>query len=205
MNQVMPVREALHDVVNPDHSALLVIDVQNDFRTEDWATMLPRLESLIAAARNAGVFVVYIQNTVLADHLSSSSSEIARRKKLGMKSHVTVDGTWGERIVDELAPRPGDPVIRKHRMSSFFGTSLDRLLRNHGIEAVVCAGVATHGCVLNTAYSAVASDYYVVVAEDCVGSGRRDLHDTALFLMKNAMHDVVDSSQLISAWGARDG
>lgn len=194
------IREALNDVVARGHTALLVIDVQNDFCYQDCQAMLPRLERLIAVAREAGVFVVYIQNVILADGSSNSLADLARRQKIGIRSDLTVEGTWGGRIVDQIAPRPSEPVIRKHRMSSFVGTSLDLLLRNRGIETVVCTGTATQGCVINTAYTAVMLDYYVVVVDDCVASFRRDLHDTALFLMKNSIHQVVDSGALIDIW-----
>jgi nicotinamidase-related amidase len=192
--------ETLEEAVDPRHTALLVIDVQNDLCQEDCRAMVPRLEQLISAARKAGVYVVYIQNTTYPQGMSNSASETARRKRLGMRSEVTVNGTWGEKFVDQIAPQPNDPVVRKHRMSSFVGTDLDMLLRCRGIQSVVCTGVATHGCVMNTAYSAVGYDYYVAVVEDCVAAGRRDLHDGALFLLKNGVHYVVGSAALIEAW-----
>lgn len=200
MSEALQLLETLESVVNPASTALLVIDVQNDFRNQDWDGMLPRLQRLITAARNGGVFVVYIQNVVLANELSNSAADVARRRKHGMKSQVTVDGTWGCQFDEQIAPQPSDPVIRKHRMNSFLGTSLDLLLRNRGIKTLVCTGAATHGCVMNTSYAALMSDYYVVVVEDCVSSGRPDLHEASLFLMKNTMHHVVDSAQVIGVW-----
>ena len=159
MSHPMAIRETLEDAVNPVNTALLVIDVQNDLCQQDCQAMLPRLQRLLNASRETGVFSVYIQNTMLLDGSSQSPAEIARRKKWGMRPQVTVDGTRGQCIVDQIAPRPTDPIVRKHRMSAFHGTSLDLLLRNRGIETVVCSGVATQGCVLNTAYSALARDY----------------------------------------------
>jgi ureidoacrylate peracid hydrolase len=200
MSEAVQRFETLESVLKPAHTALLVIDVQNDFRTPAWDAMLPRLQRLIKGARDEGVFVVYIQNVVLANDLSNSAADVARRLKHGMKSAVTVDETWGCQFAEQVAPLANDPIIRKHRMNSFLGTSLDLLLRNRGIKSVVCTGTATHGCVMNTAYAAAMSDYYVVVVEDCVSSGRPDLHEASLILLKNSMHYVVDSVQLVGVW-----
>jgi ureidoacrylate peracid hydrolase len=200
MSEELQLLGTFESVLKPGHTALLVIDVQNDFRVQQWEEMLPRLQRVIAAARSGGVFVVYIQNIVLANGLSNSAADVARRLKHGMKSAVTIDETWGCQFAEQIAPQANDPIIRKHRMNSFLGTSLDLLLRNREIKTVVCTGTATHGCVMNTAYSAVMSDYYVVVVEDCVSAGRPDLHEASLILLKNAMHYVVDSAQVIGIW-----
>ena len=171
MDASMSIYETLEETVKPTHTALLVIDVQNDLcKNDDSQAMLPRLKHFIESCRRAGVFIVYLQNSTLLDGSSTSASEIARRKKWGMRPKVTVDGTWGHHIVDLVAPGETEPIVRKHRMSAFTNTTLDVLLRNRKIKTVLCAGVATHGCILSTAYSAMARDYYVVVVDDCVAS-----------------------------------
>lgn len=200
MNLDVPIQEKLEDAIDPARAALLVIDVQNDLCRGDAQVILPRLQRLLAVSRETGVFSVYMQNTMTVDGSSQSSSEIARRKKWGMRPQVTVDGTLGQQIIEQIAPRPTDPIVRKHRMSAFHGTSLDLLLRNRRIETVICTGVATQGCVLSTAYSALARDFYVVVVEDCVASGSQECHDLSLTLMKKVLHYVVDSEQIIRIW-----
>lgn len=201
MPNKLPIYDTFESTVDPKHTALLVTDVQNDFcQDEPRKAMIPSIAQLLAAARTAGVFVVYIQNTVLPNGLSDSASDLARRRKLGINTEVTIDGTWGHRFVDEIAPQPGDPIIRKHRLAAFIGTTLDTVLRSNAIETVVVVGTATHGCVINTAYAAVAHNYYVVAVEDAVGSWRKDLHDGALFLMRNTINYVVDTSQVVAAW-----
>jgi nicotinamidase-related amidase len=200
----MELHQTLEATINPRLTALLVTDVQNDFcRDEPRQAMIPRIARVLEAARNAGVLVVYIQNTVLPDGLSDAPSDLMRRRKLGINTEVTIEGTWGHQIVDQLQPRPKDPVVRKHRLSAFIGTTLDIMLRSKGIETVVVTGTATHGCVINTAYGAIAHNYYVVVAEDAVASWRKDLHDAALLLMRNTINYVVDTDRLIAAWQPR--
>jgi len=197
-----PILETLADATSPAHTALLVIDVQNDFSGVDCQAMLPRLQQLIAAAREAGVYVVYVQNSVFPDGSSNSASETARRRRMGRGTQVTVDGTWGQQFVDAVAPRSGEPIVRKHRMNAFVGTDLDMLLRCHGIKTLICTGVATNGCVLNTALMAINLDYYVAVVDDCVASGDRELHSLALQLIRGTVHHTIDAAQLTATWQA---
>jgi ureidoacrylate peracid hydrolase len=198
-------RELFQDLpttVSPSHAALLVIDTQNDFcRDEARRAMIPRVRRVLDAARASDVPVIFIQNTVLPGGLSDSPADLVRRRKLGINTDVTIDGTWGHKFVDELTPLPGETVIRKHRLSALIGTTLDTVLRSRDIQTIICTGTATHGCVINTAYSAVALNYYVVVAEDCVASWRKEFHESALFLMRNTINYVVHSDELLSAWG----
>ena len=199
----MPLRTTLTEVASPATTALLVVDVQNDFcRDEPRQSMLPVVERVLAGARAAGVMVVYVQNTVLPGGLSDSPADLARRRKVGVRTDVTIDGTEGHRFVERIAPRPGEPVVRKHRLNSFVNTTLDTILQSAGIETIVITGTATHGCVINTAYGGVALNYYVVVVRDAVASWRRELHDAAVFLMENTINEVVNADDLLGVWAA---
>jgi nicotinamidase-related amidase len=189
----------LEDTVQPAHTALVVIDVQNDFRLPSYEAMIARLRKLIAAARQSGVFVVYIQNSVVPG-LSNSASEIARRQKLGLTIDTTIIGSEGEKIVPELSPQAGDPVIRKHRLNAFAGTDLQMLLQIRGIETLIITGVATHGCVTGTSYAAQGLNYYVVLAEDCVASWAADLHEAALHVLRKTMNYATPSDILTQIW-----
>jgi len=115
---VVPVYNTLEETVGAGHAALIVIDVQNDFRVPAYDAMIARLEKLLVVARENGVLVIYVKNSVLPG-LSNSSAEIARRRKLGLSVDVTVAGSEGEKIVSALAPQPGEAVVRKHRLNAF--------------------------------------------------------------------------------------
>ncbi|HEV8725338.1 MAG TPA: cysteine hydrolase [Candidatus Binatia bacterium] len=200
----MEFHQTFEETISPPLTALLITDVQNDFCKDEFRqAMIPRIVRVVDAARSAGVLVVYVQNTVLPDGLSDAPSDLIRRHKLGISTEVTIEGTWGHQIVDQLQPRPKDPVVRKHRLSAFVGTTLDTMLRSRNIQTVVVTGTATHGCVINTAYGAIAHNYYVVVVEDAVASWRKDLHDAALFLMRNTINYVVEIDRLIEVWHPR--
>ena len=193
-------RRSLDEMLSPRHAALLVVDVQRDLCPPSYAPMLPRLKSVVDAARQAGVYVVYVQNVVLAGGASHSPSEIARRTALGLRLEYTMEGTSGAEFMPEIAPLGGEPVVRKHRLNAFEGTSLDLLLRSRGIDTIVVTGVATHGCVLSTSYAAVALNYYVIPVSDCVASWQEDLHEASLLIMRSTMHAVVRSDELVRSF-----
>jgi nicotinamidase-related amidase len=207
--------DSLEEVLDPGHSCLLVIDMQNDLlkdegayasRGED-ASIVRRVvgpvQELIEAAHRAGVLVVYTQNTTLPDGQSDSPAwlyfKTYSRPELG--GQYTVDGTWGHRIVEELAPHPGDVVVRKHRSDAFVSTDLDLVLRSHGVKTVVTVGIVTNGCVESTVRHAAFLDYYSVVVEDACASTSTALHDAAMQLLRGR-HDVVSASQVKDMWKA---
>jgi ureidoacrylate peracid hydrolase len=208
----------LAELVNRNHTALIVVDMQNDFckagGTFDrlgidismYPSMLPRLSRLLAGARDVGVKVIYIQMTVLPNRMSESPAQIRFNMRLHLASHgatqpllYAIEGSPGQEIVAELAPEPGDLVVRKYRSSGFWGTNLDMLLRSNGIETVVVTGCTTEGCVESTARDALFNDYYVVLPEDCVASDDSRQHEASLFLMRHRF-DVVLSDDILSIW-----
>lgn len=208
----------LAELVDQRHTALIVVDMQNDFCKAGWAfdrlgidlsmypPMLPHLSRLLAGARGIGVPVIYIQMTVLPGRISESPAQIRFNMRLHLASHgatqpllYTIEGTPGQEIIEELAPEPGDLVVRKYRSSGFWGTNLDMLLRSNGIETVIVTGCTTEGCVESTARDALFNDYYVVLPEDCVASDDPRQHEASLFLMRHRF-DVVSSGDILSTW-----
>jgi nicotinamidase-related amidase len=110
-----------------------------------------------------------------------------------------VEGTEGQQIIPELAPKPGDVIVRKYRSSGFWGTNLDMLLRSNAIKSIVVTGATTEGCVESTARDGLFNDYYVIVPEDCVASDDPAQHDASLLLMRHRF-DVVPSSEILEMW-----
>jgi nicotinamidase-related amidase len=202
----------LAEIVNPAHTALLVIDVQNDgVRPDGWfarngkdvsaaVEMLPRLVTLVTAARRAGVLPVFIQQTTLPGNQSDSPAWLYFKTRDGRtRTDYETDGTWGHQITDELAVRADDIRVKKFRPSAFHGTSLDAILRANGIRSVVTCGVITQGCVQATTTDASFHDYYTVLAEDCVASYSPALHDNALTFLKSR-YDAVTGDELAALW-----
>jgi ureidoacrylate peracid hydrolase len=208
----------LEELVDPAHTALLVVDMQRDFCQPGFAfdrlgvdismypPMIPRLARLIEAARSAPVQVVYLQMTVLPGRASESPAQIRFNLRLHLGGHgdveplrYTAEGSEGQEILDELASRPGDFVVKKFRSSGFWGTNLDLLLQSNGIKSIVMTGCTTEGCVESTARDALFNDYYVVIAEDCVASDDKAQHEASLLLMRNRF-DIAASEQVLAIW-----
>lgn len=152
--------------VDPARSALLVIDMQNDFVEQggalvvpDAAATVPRIAGLLERARAAGMRVAFSQDT---------HDEGDPEWRI-WGEHVRRD-TWGWQIVDELAPREDELVIRKVRYDAFYGTHLDHFLRLWGVETVVICGTVANICVHYTAASAALRWYDVVIARDAVSA-----------------------------------
>lgn len=208
--------DSLEEVLDPAHSCLLVIDMQNDLVSDDGAyakrgedaslvrDAVEPVRELLDAARSAGVLVVYTQNTTLPDGRSDSPAWLYfknySRPELG--GQYTLEGTWGHEIIPQLTPHEGEVVVRKHRSDAFVGTDLDLILRSQGVNTVVTAGIVTNGCVESTVRHAAFLDYYSVVVEDACASTSRRLHEAALDLLRSR-HDVVTSSTVKSLWRSR--
>ncbi len=149
-----------------DKTALIIVDMQNDFVRKEGKLCVPDAEKTIPAikrvlekARGSGVAVVYTQDWHGRDDPEFRIwGEHARA------------GTWGAEIVEELKPREDEYVVRKLRYDGFYGTSLDHILRLHNIENLVITGTVANICVLHTAGSAALRWYNVVVPVDCVSA-----------------------------------
>ncbi len=212
------VYETLQELVAPAHTALVLIDMQRDFIEPDGAfgrmgidlsmyeRSRPRLRELLRAARDSGVLVVHVQNTALPSRLSDAPSQIRFNLRMHQGARqgaeplrYTIPGTVGHQFVDDLAPEDDELVVRKYRSSGFWGTNLDLLLRSNGIETVVVTGCTTEGCVESTARDAMFSNYYVVVAQDCVASDDLEQHEASMLLMRHRF-DLADGEEIAVVW-----
>lgn len=164
--------------------ALLVIDMLYDFVDPDGIlytgehvnTVIEKVREEIDKAREVGIPVIYI-----ADHHRPDDAEFVM-----FPAHC-VAGTRGGEVIARLAPAPGDPVIHKRRYSAFFGTDLDLILREKGIEELILTGVCTNICVLYTAADARMRGYQVRVIKDAVASFDREAHEFALREMSKTL------------------
>ncbi|MBI4334012.1 MAG: cysteine hydrolase [Chloroflexi bacterium] len=210
----------LQELVDPEHNALLLIDLQNDYvmpggfsdkqgsETSAARQMVPQVKQVLEAARRHGVLRIHVQMTSYANSLSDSPASL-RMQLLHMSyesnkpfkglTRRCIENSWGWQIVEELTPLPDEIVIRKHRSSAFMGTDLDMMLRSNGIQTVTIAGVVTQGCVMATAKHAQLLDYYPVLLRDCIASHKATCHDAALLIMSSSM-DIADSREVLDIW-----
>ena len=152
--------------VQPGRTALVVVDMQNDFVdprgrlcVSSARATVPAIARLLDRARAHGLAVVYTQ-----DWHRPGDPEFA------LWGEHAVGGTWGAEIVPELAPEAGDLVIRKLRYDAFYGTSLDHELRQRNIATLIVTGTVSNICVLHTAGSAALRWFQIVVPVDAVSA-----------------------------------
>ncbi|TDK51352.1 cysteine hydrolase family protein [Antarcticimicrobium luteum] len=197
----------------PAHTALLIIDMQKDFCLDGYATsragrpldaaqgIVPALQSLLIAARRAGVLVCHVGFWTLEHHLSDTAPWLAQRRRATYASdRIAMEGSEGAEFIPELAPEPGEPVIRKHRYSAFKGTDLDMVLRARGIRSVVPTGVSTNVCVESTLRDAFETGHYTALPRDTCASWDMELHEATLKTANARFGLVCDSADLIHAW-----
>ena len=208
---------SLDEKVAPEHAALIVVDVQNDFCApggmmdnegldlDAVQAMAARLPSLIDAARAAGALVVFIRNVYSTEgnlYLSDSWLEQASRRRAGSYTQrdICADGSWEGDFYGDVRPRPGDPVVTKHRFSAFHNTDLETILRSHAIRTVVMTGVASNVCVETTARDAFVRDYYVVFLRDGTATYAKEEHQAALRVIDRYFGEVSSADDVEELW-----
>lgn len=98
--------------------------------------------------------------------------------------------TWGFQIYDELAPDDEDWLVEKNRLSAFYNTNLELILRGLGAETVLIAGVLTNQCIAATSKDAMFRDFKPIVVEECTGTTLPHLHEPALEMVRVGWGEV---------------
>jgi ureidoacrylate peracid hydrolase len=215
--------------LDPSRTAVIVVDMQNDFGSEGGmfarggvpvdaiqAAVEPTAR-VLAAARRAGMKVVYLKMQFEPDLSNAGSPDAPNRRRHvafgvgaavaapdGSESRVLIRDTWNTDIVDELVPEEGDVIVPKHRFSGFFETELDDLLKAQGIEYLVFTGCTTSVCVESTLRDAFFRDYKCLLLSDCtaepVGSELpRTNYEATLTLVERFFGWVTESRVLLEA------
>jgi len=170
-------------------AAVLVVDMLKDFVKPEFiprsriSGTIDAIKRLLDRARAKGVPVVYVCDSHLPD---DGEFKIWPRH--------AVQGTEGAEVIEELKPREGDYIVKKRRYSGFYGTDLDLLLRELGVDTVIIVGVATHICVLHTAADAYFRGYRVFVPRDCVNAPTDEENDWGLRYIQRMYGAIVEES-----------
>ncbi len=215
--------------IDPHRTAVIVVDMQNDFGSEGGmfaragidisairAAVAPTTR-VLDMARRVGMQVVYLKMAFSSDLSNVGGPEAPNRMlhlRLGVgepittpdgcESRILIADTWNTDILTELTPQPGDVVVVKHRFSGFFETNLDALLRDLGVTTLVFTGCTTSVCVESTLRDAFFRDYRCLLLADCtaepIGQAQeRSNHDASLFLIQLMFGSVSDSTAFIEA------
>jgi maleamate amidohydrolase len=187
-----------------ERPALLVIDMQRDFCDPDAPTTLaPQIgetiepiRRLAAAARARGAPVFYTTGLVAAD--GSSAGLWRYKQRYHREGRVQIEGSPGAEIVAELAPLPGDRVIRKWRPSAFFSTDLEVFLGALRIDTVLLTGTSLSGCVRATAVDAFMRDIRPIVIREGVVDRTPEVFEANLFDLDQKYADVVSLAEALA-------
>ena len=198
----------MSEYLDIDRTALVVIDMQNDFCHEDGifarrgsdVSPMPDVaaanKSLIAHFHRAGRPVFFTR----MEHGPWSNTPTWKRRLDAIEeaaggTGVCDEGTWGVEFYG-VAPTDEDRVMVKHRYSAFLGTPLDTYLRAAGCDGVYLSGVVTNVCVESTARDAFMRDLRTVVVEDACAGPTRDEHDAAIHNIRTYFGAVIRTEDL---------
>lgn len=208
---------SLPEKVRPRHSALIVIDMQNDFCAKGGLVdrggrdvsaaqeMARRLPSLINSARKSGALVVFVRSSYSTHQnifLSDVWLEQAARKQGGgyTLTPVCQDGAWGSDYYSDIRPERGDIVVFKHRYGAFHSTDLELILRSHGVRTIVLTGVSTNVCVETTAREGFVRDFYTVLVGDGTAAYSAEEHNTTLRTIDRFFGEIASIAELQALW-----
>jgi maleamate amidohydrolase len=189
------------------HPALLVIDVTYAFTGdrrepvldaamrwpnscgEDAFAAVDQIARLLEAARSAKVPVIYTRG-----EFTPGGPEAGRwaAKMVRMFEGPPDAAVSGDAIVREIAPQPGDIVIKKDKPSAFFGTPLVSYLVERGIDSLIVAGCTTSGCVRASVIDGFSYNYRIAVVQQAVFDRGEVTHKVNLFDMHSKYADVID-------------
>jgi len=187
--------------IRPDRSALLIMDYQIGIvaRVPTGAdAALQRAATLLQAARQAGVPVIYVQVGFRHGY-----PEVSKRNQ----SFSTISQTGRFVIPDDpdagihpaVAPSPDDIIVVKKRISAFAGSDLEMILRARDIETLILFGISTSGVVLSTVRQAADMDYRMVVVKDCCLDRDEEVHRVLTEKIFPPYATVLTSDELLSA------
>jgi nicotinamidase-related amidase len=207
---------ALTGMIDPAQTALVVIDVQEDFvgptgamarigvDMSGVAPALDRIVRLIAAARAAGATIAFARVVSSPDTDSTALKLLNARKGRPPQAIAICREDQTGSAYYRVSPQPGDIEAPKRLFNTFHGTSFDAQLRARGVDTLVVVGFTTDCCVDSTCRDAFHRDYNVFVVSDATDAYAADLHVGALKALQKNCALVTDTASVLAAWGARD-
>lgn len=190
--------------MNPRSTAILSIDLQNEYRAdgtypcENYDLILANARSLMSAARGMDMPVIHVQAWVEEDERQNYA---LLDEKLDDSLRSAVAGSQGAGICREVAPVADELVVRKRWPSAFSQTDLDDRLKERSVENLVVVGVWTDSCVRASVFDAVYKGYRVWLVKDGCGSFTDSMHRIGILDMANRLYGggVLKASDAIKA------
>ncbi len=189
-------------VVELDHAALIIIDMQRDFLEpggfgEALGNDVSRLkaavgplQNVLASARKSGMLVIHTREGHRPDLSDAPRHKVERGEPAmrigapGPMGRILVRGEPGHDIIPELYPIEGEPVIDKPGKGAFYQTDLELMLKNRSIDTLLVGGVTTEVCVNTTVREANDRGFRCIVIGDCCASYFPEFHKIGLAMIK---------------------
>jgi len=207
----------------PEHTALIVIDMQNAYTSKggyldlagfDVSKTKPVVENIkkaVDAAHASNIQVIYFKNGwddqyveaggINSPNFHKSNALKTMRKQPELQGKLLAKGGWDFELIDELKPLAQDIVIEKSRYSGFFNTALDSMLRSKGIRNLVFVGIATNVCVESTLRDGFFLEYFGVALDDaCYQAGPIEAHAASLYNIKTFFGWVSDTANFVETF-----
>ncbi len=202
--------------MDPSKTAVVLIEYQNDFTTENGALhgavketmdatdMLKHTRDVVEAARAAGATVVHAPIQFAAGYHEITNHPYGILKGV-VDTNAFVKGTWGAQIVEDVEPGEDDIVVEgKRGLDAFASTNLDFILRSKGIETIALGGFLTNCCVESTMRSAYERGYEVVTLTDCVAATSVAGHENPIKYAYPMSPKPMTSHEFTSSLAARE-
>ena len=208
--------EPADPALDPAKTALLVIDVQNTYlerparaglsadeqrRYDAWTPfhtrmheiVIPNTAGLLALCRQCGIECLFAR---IACHTKDGRDRSLSQKMPGWNNLLLPKDGQPSQLVPELQPVGDEIVVTKTTDSALTGTNLRLILRNLGIETVICAGIFTDQCISSTVRSLADESFAVIVVEDCCAAGSDELHRKELEVINRIYCQVMPAAVL---------
>lgn len=197
----------LADQAAPRYTALVMVDMQNDFvhddgifvkqwgKTNRWIKpIVPHCRTLLLSAREADVAIIHLR--IIND---LARNPVSWQNFWGPPSCV-IEGTWGADFIDELKPLDEEIIVTKYTYDGFVGTPLDSVLKKLGVKTLVFVGIDSDVCVRDTAAHGFALGYTPVFARDALAADNEAAHAGVLQTFGEHYGQVVSTDELAAAW-----
>ncbi len=198
--------QSLTEMVAPEHTALVVWDVQNGLANAIFnkVEFAKNLKAFIAAARKKNIPVIYTKITPLPRQYESAFRLYTQMRRAGVDDPEKLPlfmqpGSPESEIYPDVAPLASDTVLNKHTTSIFIGTHFESMMRNKGIETLIFTGITTEIGIDSSARDSANRSFYTIVVEDCVSSADKESHDSTLKVLKKVCV-VATSKDIAKEW-----
>lgn len=196
--------------LDPEHTALVVVDMQKDFcdpdgeyaKTRDVSAVqriIPVIRALVDDAHRNGVLVLYFSQLTPHDDRADNGASLAFKTRDGKKASYALEGSAGQEYIDALPLADADVVVPKLRSNGFHDTWMEKILHANAITHLVVTGTQTEGCVLGTMMGAEQNDFTVIPVADGMETSVANVQQPALRLIDHRF-GLWSAGDVMAAW-----